>query len=59
MRHEQLERRTSTEDRARFEELKVHVADELERVRQRMPKPWFAELVVSLARLRVRYLRQW
>ena len=57
MRYEQMERRTSEEDRAKFEEMKQFVALELGRVGQRMPQPWFEELVESLTRLRMRYQR--
>jgi hypothetical protein len=52
-----MERRTSDEDRAKFEEMKSFVALELGRVGQRMPQPWFEELVESLTRLRMRYQR--
>jgi hypothetical protein len=54
MRYEQLDRRTSDEERVRFEEVKEYVALELGRVQKRMPEPWFDELVTSLARLRIR-----
>jgi hypothetical protein len=57
MKYEQVERRTSDEDRAKFEEMKSFVALELGRVGQRMPQPWFEELVESLTRLRMRYQR--
>jgi hypothetical protein len=52
-----LERRAADDDRARFEEMKRYVALELGRVGQRMPQPWFEELVESLTRLRIRYQR--
>lgn len=58
MRYEQVERRTSSEDRLRFEETKGFVASELGRVGQRMPRQWFEELVNTLTRLRMRVLRQ-
>jgi hypothetical protein len=57
MRYELVDRRTSEEDRARFEEIKGYVAIELGRVGKRMPRPWFEELVDSLARLRMRWQR--
>ena len=57
MLYEGLERRAADDDRARFEEMKRYVALELGRVGQRMPQPWFEELVESLTRLRIRYQR--
>jgi hypothetical protein len=58
MRFEQLERRTSDEDRVQFEEIKGFVAGELGRVGDRMPKPWFEDLVETVTRLRIRFSRQ-
>lgn len=55
MKYEELERRTHLDDRARFEEVKEFVAQELGRVGQRMPQPWFEDLVDSVTRLRMRY----
>lgn len=55
MKFEQVERRTAEEDRLRFEELKGYVANELDRVGQRMPQPWFEDLVDTVTRLRIRY----
>ena len=55
---EQQERRTLEAERERFEELKQHVASDLNRVAERMPQPWFDELVDSVTRLRARCLRQ-
>jgi hypothetical protein len=55
MKYEELERRTHPDDRARFEEMKEFVAQELGRVGQRMPQPWFDDLVDSVTRLRIRY----
>lgn len=57
MRFEQVERRTAEDERVRFEEVKEFVTFELGRVQQRMPQPWFDELVSSLARLRMRVQR--
>ena len=57
MLYEGVERRAAEDDRAKFEEMKRYVAMELGRVGQRMPQPWFDELVESLTRLRIRYQR--
>ena len=54
MRYESIERRTEQELRSRFEELKAECAQQLGRVSQRMPQPWFEELVDDIARLKVR-----